>query len=281
MPPRTPSRNPATNLAAFLGEQLGLARVAAGYPSHEALGKKLRTDRTTITKIETGERPPNAVLLTAWLDACGVTGQFRAVFEGMGVLARAREDPGRARVAPWFETEAKAHSLRYWAPLIVPGLVQTAAYARELFVAMGLDEVTVAEFLDVRMGRQAIISRPAAPDITVVMWEHVLHHQIGTREVMRDQLARLVELSSQPNMMIHILQARLGANAGLGGAINLAATDDTPELLLSDALVEDQLSQDPTMVRKARATFNSVRDGALNRADSRKVVMEASQVWSH
>jgi hypothetical protein len=82
-------------------------------------------------------------------------------------------------------------------------------------------------------------------------------------------------------MMIHILQARLGANAGLGGAINLAATDDTPELLLSDALVEDQLSQDPTMVRKARATFNSVRDGALNRADSRKVVMEASQVWSH
>src|ERR1700722_1608405 len=75
--------------------------------------------------------------------------------------------------------------------------------------------------------------------------------------------------------------ASLGANSGLGGAINLAATDDAPELLLSDGLVEDQLSQDPTVVRKARATFTSVRADALNRPDSRNTLTEAMERWTN
>jgi transcriptional regulator with XRE-family HTH domain len=281
MSPRTPPRGPSTSVAAFLGEQLGVLRKAAGYASHEALARELRAERSTATKIETGARPPNDKLLTLWLDACGVTGQLRTVLEGLGALARVREDASQVRVAPWFETEAQAHTLRYWAPVIVPGLVQTEAYARELFAAMGLDDARVTEFLEVRMGRQAVIDRPGPPDITVVLWEPVLHHQIGSRAVMREQLARLIDMSRRPAVTIHVLPSSQGANPGLGGAINLAATDDAPELLLSDGLVEDQLSQDPTVVRKARATFTSVRADALNRPDSRNMLMEAMERWSN
>jgi hypothetical protein len=165
--------------------------------------------------------------------------------------------------------------------VIVPGLVQTEAYARELFAAMGFDDAKVTEFLEVRMGRQAVIDRPDPPDITIVLWEPVLHHQIGSRAVMREQLARLIEMSCRPVITIHVLPSSLGANPGLGGAINLAATDDAPELLLSDGLVEDQLSQNPTVVRKARATFTSVRADALNRPDSRNMLMEAMERWSN
>jgi transcriptional regulator with XRE-family HTH domain len=278
---RMPSRSPSANVAAFLGEQLGLLRAAAGYASHEALARALQAERSTVTKIETGARPPNDKLLALWLDTCGVTGQLRQVLEGLGVLARAREDSAQVKVAPWFETEARAHTLRYWAPVIVPGLVQTEAYARELFAAMGFDEAKVTEFLEVRMGRQAIIDRPDPPDITIVVWEPVLHHQIGSRAVMREQLARLVDMSRRPAITIHVLPSSQGANPGLGGAINLAATDDAPELLLSDGLVEDQLSQDLTVVRKARATFTSVRADALNRPDSRNMLTEAMERWSN
>jgi transcriptional regulator with XRE-family HTH domain len=137
------------------GEQLGLLRTAAGYASHEALAKALLTDRSTVTKIETGARPPNDKLLALWLDVCGVAGQLRTVLEGLGVLARAKEDSALLKVAPWFETEAKAHTLRYWAPVIVPGLVQTETYARELSAAMAFDDAKATEFLEVRMGRQA------------------------------------------------------------------------------------------------------------------------------
>jgi transcriptional regulator with XRE-family HTH domain len=268
-------------VAAFLGEQLGLLRTASGYASHEALAKALQAERSTVTKIETGARPPNDKLLTLWLDTCGATGQLRTMFEGLGVLARAKEDSAQAKVAPWFETEAQAHTLRYWAPVIVPGIVQTEAYARELFTAMSLDDAKVTEFLEIRMGRQAIIDRPDPPDITVVLWEPVLHHQIGSRAIMREQLARLIDMSRRPAVTIHILPSGQGANPGLGGAINLAATDDAPELLLSDGLVEDQLSQDPAVVRKARATFTSVRADALNRPDSRNTLTEAMERWSN
>jgi hypothetical protein len=69
----------------------------------------------------------------------------------------------------------------------------------------------------------------------------------------------------------------LGANAGLGGAINLAASDDGPELLGSEALVEDQVTNNPVLVRRASATFNRVRADALTARESRARLTEAME----
>jgi hypothetical protein len=274
------SRDPRRHLGAFLGLQLREIRTENGINSQDEMAVMVRKHRSVVSKAETGEEPPTDAVLKDWLDACGVQGRLREVLTGLARFTRMGDDgPGKA--APWFETEAKAHTLRYWAPVIVPGITQTPAYARALLTAMGYDDAQVTGFLDFRMGRQSIINRPDAPDITVVLWEPVLHHQIGSRDVMREQLGRLVELSRHPAITVHVLPSSLGANPGLGGAINLAATDDAPELLLSDGLVEDQLSQDPMLVRKARATFNNVRADALNRADSRNTLVEAKEKWSN
>ena len=115
--------------------------------------------------------------------------------------------------------------MRYWAPTIVPGIVQTAAYAAELFRALGYDAAQVALFVERRIARQAIFTRPEPPDTTILLWEPVvLHHQIETIETMREQLAHLLALPSA--VVIQIVPGSLGSNAGLGGAINLAASDD-------------------------------------------------------
>lgn len=83
-----------------------------------------------------------------------------------------------------------------------------------------------------------------------------------------------------PTITIHILRSAHGANPGLGGAIQLAATAAAPELLLSDTLVEDHLTNDPAQVRQASSTFSSVRADALNRASSRDILVEAMERWS-
>jgi Domain of unknown function (DUF5753) len=57
------------------------------------------------------------------------------------------------------------------------------------------------------MSRQAILERPDPPDITIILWEPVLHHQIGTSDTMREQAARLVALSDLPTVTIHVLPA--------------------------------------------------------------------------
>lgn len=280
MPPRKQARDPRTHLGAFLGEQLREIRAAAGYASQDDFSPAIRKDRSVIGKAETGESPPTERVLADWLDLCGVSGRLRVMFEGVTRIARIRENPGQAQAEPFYGAEAHAHTVRYWAPIILPGIVQTPAYATELFKAMRFDAAKVADRLEVRMSRQAILERPDPPDITIVLWEPVLHHQIGTGETMGGQMARLVELSDMPTVTIHVLPSSHGANPGLGGAIQLAATADAPELLLSDSLVEDQLTNDPVQVRRASSTFNNVRADALNRAGSRDVLMEAMERWS-
>lgn len=274
--------HPETDPKVQLGELLRLAREQTPDRKTQAVvAKSLGMERSTVAKGEGGDRVPNQHVLSAWLDVLEVGGLARSGIEKMWKLARlTEEDPAQAKVAPWYPTEARAHSLRYWAPVIVPGIIQTPTYAEQIFRAMKFDEAKIAELLQVRLGRQEILTRqPSPPDTTFVIWEAVLHHQIGTRETMRDQCARLLEVAAIPSVALHVLPSSLGANPGLGGAIALAATDDASELLCSGGLVEDQLTQDPAVVHKARVTFSSVRADALNRAASRNALMEATERW--
>jgi hypothetical protein len=277
--PSVQARDPRTHLGAFLGQHLKTMRLAGGFQSQEAITAAMAPlDRSVIGKAESGEAPLTERLLARYMELCGVPPQIRPIFMGMNRIARIRDNPGQAQVAPWFETEARAHTLRFWAPMIVPGIAQTPAYAGELFRAMGLSPEKIAEYMEIRLGRQSLLTRDDV-DVTLVIWEYVLHHQIGTPEGMHEQVARLLEISYLPTVALHVLPATLGANTGLGGAINLAATHDTPELLLSDSLVTDQPSQETAVVRKASATFNSLRADSLNRADTRIKLTEAMERW--
>lgn len=279
--PSVQARNPRTHLGAFLGQHLKAIRQAGGFSSQDALTAAMAPlDRSVIGKAESGETPLTEELLAKFMDLCNVPAQIRPIFMGINRIARIRDNPGHAHVASWYPTESRAHTLRFWAPIIVPGIIQTPAYAEELFRAMKFDQGKIDEFLEIRLQRQEILNRPDAPDTVIVIWEPVLHHQIGTPAVMREQIARLLEVSELPTVALHVLPSSLGANPGLGGAIGLAATDDSPELLVSDALILDQITADVPLVRKARATFGVVRADSLNSADTRLMLTEEIERWN-
>jgi transcriptional regulator with XRE-family HTH domain len=275
------SRSPESDPKVLLGELLKLAREIDGRKTQQDVAVILGLERSTVAKGETGKQVPSPHVLKTWLDGLGIIGLDRTAIEGVWRLARYRErDAAEVEVAPWFATEARAHTLRYWAPVIMPGIIQTPAYAEELFRAMRLSEEKIKEYLEIRLGRQAILTGDNPPDTTFVIWEHVLNHQIGTRATMRAQCASLLDIADLPTVALHILPSDIGANPGLGGPINLAATDDAPELLGSDGLVTDLLTQEPSVVRKARATFSTVRADSLNRPDSRDKLTEAVERWN-
>jgi hypothetical protein len=281
MPPRSQSRAPETDLGAFLGRQLREIRVEAGYRSQDEFAPALNKDRSVIGKAESGEYPPTDAVLTDWLDICGTGGRLRTALLGLARFARMRDGgPDKVWFAGWVEAEAKSHTLRIWQPIIFPGILQTPAYARELFAATGVKDDLISAYVQTRLNRQAILEGSEPPSVVVVLDELALHRLIGTREIMSDQLARVIEFSKRPNMHIHILPTRTGANAGLGGPIHLATGIGTPEVLLLGALIEDRVSVDPALIRRASATFDAVRGDALNRADSRNVLMEALERWT-
>ncbi len=262
-------------------------------------GRVLR-GRTAACAYERGVQQPGRSGDTAWLrpDGCGRrprrgSGPRRSRFWPPGVrhasLMRSCSDAWprwrgvpTAQVPTWFEdwldAEREAQSLLIWSPIVIPGLLQTAEYARALFIAAGADEDPADQMVAARLERQAILDRPDPPHAVVVLDEAVLHRLIGTRAVMADQLAHVASTSERLHVSVHVLPAT-GANAGLSGAFDLASVDGTPDTLRMEG-VEDQTTENRTLVRKAAILFDLVRRDALPRAfQSRTLILEAAEQW--
>jgi transcriptional regulator with XRE-family HTH domain len=269
------ARDPEADPRAFLGGELRRARVAAGFGSQEALAARLGFDRTVVTKAETGERPPTADVLAAWCEACQLDEDLFARF---AALARRSDGPVPSWLESWLDTEREAHTLRLWSPVLVPGLLQTAEYARALAVATGLDEDAAQGHVAVRLERQAILDRPCPPHVVAVMDESVLRRLIGSPQVTADQLTHVAELSERPNLSVQVVPADTGANAGLSGAFDLASGDGAPEVLRMDG-VEDVTAESRSLARKAADIFVRVQADALPRAASRTRILEAAEQW--
>lgn len=279
MPPRNLPSVSTTNPGKLLGEHLAIVRKLAGYKTQEALADTLRKDRTVIAKVESGDRAPSDDVLAAWLDACGVSGQLRALMEGLASIARVKEGgPVKVWFSGYLDAEGKAHTLRLWQPLIFHGLFQTKAYTRALFTAAGVPEDQIREHVQLREQRQSILTRPQRPNVISLLDQFVLDRPIGSPEVMKEQLECVLKLSQ--DMVIQVVPSRIGANAGLGGAITLAAATGTPEVLAAESLVEDQVTHDIPQVLQASATFDRVRADALPRAESRTAMEEALERWN-
>jgi transcriptional regulator with XRE-family HTH domain len=272
--------DPESNPAAFLGAELRRARVAAGFSSQDALAARLGYDRTVIAKAETGERPPSPDVADA-LQAELLPGWPDGLLRRWAGLARRADGPIPAWFEDWLAAEREAVTLRYWQPIIIPGLFQTAEYARALLLAAQTDvsDEAIDALVTARLERRAIFEKPDPPDVVVVLDEAVLHRLIGSPQVMYDQLAQMAEFSARSYISVQVVPAGNGANAGLGGALNIASGDGAPDVVHMDA-VEGQTTERRALVRKAAVAFDRVRGDALSRGQSRDLILRlADELW--
>jgi hypothetical protein len=197
------------------------------------------------------------------------------------VLARRADGPVPTWFEDWLRAEGEAQSLRIWSPMLVPGLLQTAEYARALFLAEQTDtsDDAIDALVAARLERRAILDRADPPDVVVVLDEAVLHRLIGSPQVMHDALVQVAGLSQRPYVVVQVVPASNGANAGLGGAFHIAAADGMAETLHMDG-VEEQTTEKRSALRKAAVTFDRVRGDALPRDASRDLILKvADDKW--
>jgi transcriptional regulator with XRE-family HTH domain len=271
-------RDPETNPAGFLGDELRRARVTAGFSSQDALASRLGFDRTVITKAESGDRPPTAEVLAAWCQACSLPGIPPDWVAGMAKRSGAATPAWFER---WLQAEREALILRYWQPIIVPALFQTAEYARALLLAAQADtsDETIGALVSERLERRVIFDRLDPPNVVAVLDELVLRRLIGSAQVMHDQLTELAELSTRPYISMEVVPASVGANAGLGGAVNIASGNGEPDLVYMDA-IKGQTTDSRELVHQAAVTFDRVRGDALPRGQSRDLILRlADELW--
>jgi DNA-binding XRE family transcriptional regulator len=267
----------------LLGGLLRQARAEAGL-TQDAIGHAVSVERTGITRMEGGERHLSHDALAAWLERCEVTGLAESGIRAMWRAARRRgydDDPLKAWFVGWVDAEKNAHLLKYWNPVLVPGIVQTPEYAYEVFRACGRSHEQATADVDARVQRQGVLNRVDPPTVVVVMWEPVLHHQVGTAEVMRGQLTRLLEVSERPGVLVHVVPSAFGANAGLGGPVSLATVTGKPDVLLTSSLLEDVVTTDAAQAKVASHTLEVVRGVSANTLDTRRIISEAITAWEN
>lgn len=272
-------RDPETDPRAFLGAELTRARKAAGFSSQDALAAKLGFDRTVIAKAETGDRPPTDDVLDAWADACDLD---RELFGRWAVFARRTDGPVPSWFESWLAAEETAAMLKYWSPIIMTPIFQTADYARALLLAAQTDtsDEAIDALVAAKLARATILDRADPPDVVALIDEHVLNRLIGSAEVMHDQLVHVADLAERSYICVQVVPAIVGATAGLGGDINLASSDGMPDVLHTDAVPEGHTAETRSVVRKATVAFERIRGYALPRAESRDLIMKvANDRW--
>lgn len=225
-----------------LAELLKQARLDAGYTSHGALAAKLHVSRPVISKAENPAQPvPSPALLAAWAGATG------AGLDRLTELARRAKSGTPDWFMPYVSAEAVATSLRFWGPLVVPGMVQTETYARSLLIIEGYVGERLEELLRTRMERQSVIGRTR---ITVVLDHGVLTRRLGSPAVMAEQCGHLVTLAEAQQVRVHIVPE--GVNVGLGGAFGIASRDGSSTVSLT------------TTIRDVTSTAADVVDDTVN-----------------
>jgi transcriptional regulator with XRE-family HTH domain len=261
-----------------LGRKLREARISAGYRSQEEFGTAMNMHRTAVTKIENGARHISPDVLRKWCELCHIDYEL---FEASARLAWVAE---ASPVPVWFEDFAAAqrlaHTVRTWHPIIVPGPLQTPDYAKSLFVAMGLDDDRVEELAAARIDLQQIFTRPKHPvTLLAAVDEAALRRPVGSSEDMHRQLTHLSEMGQQRHIGIQIVPASRGCNAGHGGAFTIASLPDAPDVLLTEAAVEDVTTDKRGALMQAHAIFDRVRLDALSRTESLEFIKELAEQW--
>ncbi|MFI0937569.1 helix-turn-helix domain-containing protein [Streptomyces sp. NPDC021020] len=275
-----------------LGNALKAYRLEAGL-SGEAAASAMGWDDSKISRIENAKArmPPGDV--ATLLKVYGIEDA-----EAVHALEDLAKDAGKQgwwqtygdvvtlSYADYLTLESDAESVHVYTPSLIPGLLQTAAYARESIAATALTRTTgeVNALAEVRKTRQAILTfRPDAPPLKLwaIINEAALHQRSASQpNLMRDQLRHLLEITDLPNVTIQVMDLHATPHPGMLGLFEVIRFPGPwPTIVHLENLRGGSLVEGTDDVKVFENAFERVVATALSVDDSRariKRIMEGS-----
>jgi transcriptional regulator with XRE-family HTH domain len=180
--------------------------------------------------------------------------------------------------------EAEATEVRNWEPQLIPGLLQTKEYAREILTAgQHASQLPSSWFQDraeIRMMRQRTLLHAPDPLTHVsVFHESVLRSQYGDARVMRDQLLHLIQISQLQHVEMRILPQDVPPPVSTGPFVHLTFFD-FPDVVYLESLFGGRFVEDAEMVYGYERAFNHLLEGALDEASSQELIKNAMEHWN-
>jgi transcriptional regulator with XRE-family HTH domain len=269
--------DPGSPLAVW-GAELRFYRDQASL-SQDQLARRIGFSLAQVSSLETARRRPTrqvATLCDGVLDTGGAL--LRLLDHLKRLLVRAGHPTW---FGEWLEIERIATLLRTFQPSMIPGLLQTDAYARAVLHAdrpADRDD-DIEALVAARMERQAILDGEAPPRLVVMLDEAALHRPVGGPRVMAEQLDKLSEMTERQLVTVQLLPLDIGAHPGLGGAFVIASLPDAPDIVYRDSIGAGDVIDSPDFVSTITGLWESIRADALPQRSSIELVRSWAERW--
>ncbi|MDH6123611.1 helix-turn-helix transcriptional regulator [Kitasatospora sp. GP82] len=270
------SLDPSESPKAFYGAELRRLREAKGL-SQDALGELVFCSGAYIGQMEAATRQPQKDL----------SERLDAALDTDGYFARLYPMVTRSRFADYFagipELQTMAETLSSFEPDLVPGLLQTADYAREIFRSWNPLRAAsdIEELVRLRTARARILDGPTRPQFWAILGESILRRPVGGPAVMHGQLSHIAHLVHSRRVIVQVLPFSAGAHALLEGSLILLTFVDAPPVAYSEGPFWGQLLDDPAFVAKCSWSYDLVRAAALSPEASLALIESAAEDFAH
>ncbi|WP_030675632.1 helix-turn-helix domain-containing protein [Streptomyces cellulosae] len=164
------------------------------------------------------------------------------------------------------ELERLATKICEFAPALVPGLLQTAEYARAVTLAMNpfASDEYIEEKVSGRLERTQILGDATRPVYWVILHENVLRIPVGGAAVMAEQVERIAGLARERTVLVQVLPYAAGAYPVMTGSLKLMEFEDAPPTAYTEAVYSGNLLDDPAVVKRAESAYDLIRAAALS-----------------
>ncbi|MGW6140080.1 helix-turn-helix domain-containing protein [Streptomyces sp. NPDC055140] len=264
------------SVACFYGKELRWKREAAGLTLQQLVEGSFY-GQSHLSEIERGERRMPRDLAE----------HVDRVLETDGFFGRRCEEVRKARRAghaSYFEkvleAEKHAEAIEEWCPTLIPGLLQTEAYARAVVRAthpLEPQERTDAK-VNARLARARLFDDDhSTPEYWAILHELLLRLPILPPEEMAEQLDRIAALAHRHRITPQILPWNCGAHPFMLGTAKVMTFADAPPLVYTESLHTGDTIDDPALVKEYRRSYDRLRAAALPPEASLALIEEAAE----
>lgn len=252
----------------------------------DQVAEVLLCSASKVSRMETGQR---GATLRDVRDLCGLY-QVTDVSERDSLMNLAME----AKQPGWWQSyglpysnyvglEQVATSIKLYDSAVVPGLLQTAEYARALHEASIPKQETgiIDQWVDTREARQRILASEHPPLLRIIMDEAVLHRPVGGRPVMCRQLKRVVEVTKAPSVNLQVIPYDVGAHPALDSVFTILEFDsNAPNVVYVEGLIGHLYLDRAQDLDRYVEVFDRLSAIALGKGESLNLIEEMAGTYS-
>ncbi|MBD0712336.1 MULTISPECIES: helix-turn-helix domain-containing protein [unclassified Streptomyces] len=248
--------DPGDSIEQYLGNKVREARLALGREWTQTLvATKTFSSKSRISEIERGEDPPDRRLAEKLEIVLSLPSGTLTDLVKILTVQNVRD-----YAQTYMRRQLDATAIHEFS-IVVPGLLQTAGYARAAMEAgLAGDATQIGEYVRRRLERQAVLDQPDPPWMVTVLDEACLRRDMGGGQVMREQIEHLVAMCERPNVNIQVLPMK---GAPVAGSVSLLTLPKGQRGAYTEGYETGKYTEEPSEVMRFQRVYDLLQQGAL------------------